>query len=186
MTDFNPQPEDRIAVLGLGNVLLGDDGFGPYVICLLQAGYEFPDNVVVEDLGTPGLDLTPFVADVDAIIMVDTVKAEGSPGDVRLYRREEINLDVGPRLSPHDPGLADALALAELTGGGPRTFLLVGVIPEQTDTGKGLSPAVEAALGPVETEVLRELASLGVSPVRRDPPLEPDIWWLRPPGGDPP
>jgi hydrogenase maturation protease len=184
MNDSSPRPGDRIAVLGLGNVLLGDDGFGPYVIALLQAGYEFPENVVVEDLGTPGLDLTPFVTDVDAIIMVDTVKAEGLPGEMRLYRREELNLQLNHRLSPHDPGLAEALALAELDGGGPRSFLLVGVIPEQTDTGSGLSPAVEAALGSVEAAVLRGLAELEISPVRRDPPLEPNIWWLRAPAGD--
>lgn len=83
-------PEANVAVVGLGNVLMGDDALGPTVIKVLEAEYEFPRGVSVQDLGTPGLDLTPYLAGVRALIVVDTVQASGAPGEVRLYRRDEI------------------------------------------------------------------------------------------------
>src|SRR6266508_490834 len=69
-----------IRVLGIGNVLMGDDGFGPYVVEALGARYEFPDNVSVIDVGTPGLDLAPFLIGADAIIVIDTVRSDGEAG----------------------------------------------------------------------------------------------------------
>lgn len=183
MNDSLSQPGDRIAVLGLGNVLVGDDCLGPYAVRRLEARFRFPGDVLLEDLGTPGLDLTPWVTGREAVILIDTVKADGKPGDVRLYRREDLNLAPTPRLSPHDPGLVEALALADLAGTAPESFLLVGVIPESLGPAPGISPPVEAALDEVEEAVLRELARLGVTPSPRRPPLEPDLWWLQPPGG---
>ena len=96
----------RVGVLGLGNVLMGDDAFGPWVVQMLLAGYEFPEGVSVEDLGTPGLDLMPYVTDLEALVLVDTVRSGAPPGTVRLYRRDELLKHAPwPRLSPHDPGV---------------------------------------------------------------------------------
>jgi len=168
----------RIAVVGLGNVLMGDDAFGPYVVRMLEAEYEFLDGVTVLDLGTPGLDLTPHLSDIDALIVVDTVHSEGPPGEIRLYRRAQIlKHPPGPRLSPHDPGLKEALLLAQLEGRGPRHVWLVGVIPQTTGTGIGLSVPVIQAVEGARDEVLCELERLGRAAVRRREPLEPDIWW---------
>ena len=66
----------RIGVLRIGNVLMGDDGVGPYAIKLLEARYEFPEHVVLHDLGTPGLGITSAFSDYDAMILIDSVSAK--------------------------------------------------------------------------------------------------------------
>jgi hydrogenase maturation protease len=170
----------RVAVLGLGNVLMGDDALGPYAVRLLEARYELPGRVPVLDIGTPGLDLVPYFEGVDALVLVDTVRSEAPPGTLRLYRRDEI-LKHPPRtrVSPHDPGLKEALLSLEFAGHGPREVLLVGVVPGRTGQGVGISDPVRAALPAVHAEILRELERLGVPAIPRRAPLPPDIWWER-------
>jgi hydrogenase maturation protease len=176
----------RVGVIGLGNVLMGDDAFGPWVVQTLLAEYEFPEDVSVEDLGTPGLDLMPYVSDVEALVLVDTVRSEAPPGTLRLYRRDDL-LKHPPqaRLSPHDPGVKEALLTAEFAGRGPREVLLVGAVPADTAMGVGLSPALRDAVPAAVAEVLKELERLGRPAERRSAPADPDIWWARPPDVDP-
>jgi hydrogenase maturation protease len=77
----------RVAVLGMGNVLMGDDAAGPYVIETLHARYEFGPDVTVLDLGTPGLDLAPYIFGLETLILVDTVQTGGSPGRTAPLRK---------------------------------------------------------------------------------------------------
>ena len=171
----------RVGVMGLGNVLMRDDALGPYVIGLLQARYRFEEGVSVEDLGTPGLDLHPHLAGLDALILVDTVRADGDPGEVRTYRRDEI-LRHAPaqRLGPHDPGVKEALLALEFAGDGPSDVFLVGVIPGNVEQSVGLTAAVQNAVPAVVDQILAELERLGYTPAAYDPPREPDLWWERP------
>jgi hydrogenase maturation protease len=168
----------KARVLGLGNVLLGDDALGPTVAHRLAAGWSFPEGVEVLDLGTPGLDLIPYVTGVDVVVLVDTVKAAAPPGSLRVYGREDIlRHPPGPRLSPHDPGVKEALLTAALMGEAPREVRLVGVVPERVDTGIGLSPALRAALPVVEAAVVAELQRLGLTPQPVVVPADPQLWW---------
>jgi hydrogenase maturation protease len=170
----------RAAVLGIGNVLMGDDGFGPYLAQFLRAAYEIPDGLSVRDLGTPGFDLVPHLAGLDAVIILDAVQAPALPGDVRVYRRDQILRHApGPRVSPHDPALKEALLLAELAGEAPAEVVLVGVVPARVRAGPGLSPAVKAALPRAVAEVIRHLAALGFVLHPRHPPAFLDVWWER-------
>jgi hydrogenase maturation protease len=167
-----------VAVIGLGNVLMGDDAFGPYVVRVLQARYAFPAGVEVAELGTPGLDLTPYLAGLDALVVVDTVKSSGAPGDLRLYRKAEIlRQPPAPRLSPHDPSLKNALLTAEFAGYGPAEVLLVGAIPESVAMGVELRPRMRVAVDAAVAEVLRELARLGLATQPAARPRPADIWW---------
>jgi len=169
-----------IAVVGLGNVLEGDDAFGPWVIQWLAAHYEFGEGVSVEDLGTPGLDLHPFLVGHEVIVVVDTVRSEGSPGELRLYRKDQILKHAPqPRLSPHDPGLKESLMALEFRGDPPREVLLVGAVPGTVDHLIGMTPPLRAAVALAGAEVVKELTRLGRPPVPRDPPAELDIWWER-------
>lgn len=169
----------RVVVLGIGNVLMGDDGFGPYVARLLEAGYEFPEAVEVHDGGTPGLDLAPYLADASCLILVDTVSADGPPGTVRVWRRDDLLASPPPpRTSPHQPGLREALLASELSGTAPAEVVLIGVVPASTALGTRLSPTVDAAVGPVMEMAVAELERLGLAPQPRLPPRDPDIWWL--------
>jgi hydrogenase maturation protease len=162
----------------MGNVLLGDDGFGPYVVRHLEAAWELPEGVEVHDLGTPGSDLIPYLSDARAVIVIDTVSSDAPPGELRLYRRSELPAaPLAPRTSPHEPGLFEALATAELVDQAPESVLLVGVVPAEVTTGTGLSPAVRAAVDDGILTIAQELERLETPIVRRAEPLEPDIWW---------
>lgn len=167
-----------IRVLGLGNVLTGDDGFGPAVVAVLQAAYDWPAHVEVIDVGTPGLDLTPFVSGAAVVVFVDTVKSQGAPGDLRLYDKAEILRHAPqPRVGPHDPGVKEVLLMLDFAGTGPADVLLVGAIPLATPASPGLSPPVRAAIAPAVRAVVEALRARGVEPVERPlaAPLQP--WW---------
>lgn len=167
-----------IGVYGLGNILLEDDGLGPQVIGELKVRYAFPAHVEVEDLGTPGLDLVPYLSRREAVVMVDAISGSEPPGTVRVFRREDIIRHPPPaRMSPHDPGLKESIQLVELEQGRELAISLVGVVVARTDHGTGLSPEVIAALPAAVDAVIAELKDLGVEPTTQDAtgPLRP--WW---------
>lgn len=168
----------RIGLLGIGNVLMGDDALGPTVVKLLEAGWELPPEVELLELGTPGADLSLHLDGLDAALVVDTVRVRGAPGEIRLLDKGEL-LSKKPVLpaSPHEPGLREALLTLEFHGGGPRQVVLVGVIPETVELEVGLSAPVKAALPAALGEVLRQLAALGVAASPRPAPRQPDLWW---------
>lgn len=134
-------------MLGLGNTLLGDDAIGPSVVTELAAEHDFPESVQVLDLGTPGLDLTPYLLDVDAVLFVDAVRLGASAGTVRMLPREEIlDAQLSPRVSPHDPGVQQALQLVELQRGLHLDASVLGVEPHDLTLGAPLSAPVAAAV----------------------------------------
>lgn len=174
MTEYAP-----IRVLGVGNVLTSDDGLGPTVVKHLEAKYLFPEAVEIVEVGTPGLDFTPYLADATMVIVLDAVRATADPGTVRVWRDEEL-LSAPPvaRTSPHEPGLREALMATEMTDSSPGNIVLIGVVPETLETGTGLSSTVQAAVSEVEALVLKELEILEKAAVPRTEPQEPDLWWL--------
>lgn len=168
----------KILIGGIGGVLLGDDGVGPYVARLLAARYEFEEGVEVADLGTPALDLIDELSGKDAVILIDSVNVEAAPGAVLLYRKADImSQRPAVRMDPHAPALVDALLSAELFGVGPAEVLLVGIKAESFEPCCSLSEPVKAALDQVIAEVLRELDRLGVGYRLREHPADIDIWW---------
>jgi hydrogenase maturation protease len=168
----------KVLIGGIGNVLLGDDGVGPYVLQLLAARYDFDDGVEIVDLGTPALDLLNRISGRDAVIFVDSVANEAEPGSVTLYHKADITrLRPAVRMDPHSPALVDTLLSAGLFGVAPDDVLLVGVTPESCDVGCSLSQSVKSSLEKVISKVLSELDRLGVEYKRRERPAEPAIWW---------
>jgi hydrogenase maturation protease len=173
MTESKP-----IRILGIGNVLCTDDGLGPYAVKVLEAEYLVPEGVEIVDLGTPGIDLTPFLADTRMVMVLDTVRGDGPPGSLRLLRDAEIvAAPPPPRMSPHEPGLREALMATELSDSSPDEILFIGVVPECTGQGTRLSDAVRSAVPRVVEIVTAELGRLGRPAVRRDVPGAVDIWW---------
>ena len=170
-----------ICLMGVGNVLMHDDALGPYVLESLKAKYDLPPEVTVFDAGTPGLDLTLFLIEFDALIAVDALKGKGAPGEVKTYGRAQLLEGALPiTMSPHEPTLREALMRMALVGRGPSDVFLVGAIPDVVKTGTGLSPRVRAAVPAIEQHVLRELSRLGAKVAPRVSQREPDLWWERP------
>lgn len=153
-----------ILVLGLGNSLMNDDAFGGAVVARLQKGYSFSEGVRVVDGGTLGLDLLPFLEGVERLLIVDAVAMGASPGAVFRLEGEEVPRAFSGKLSVHQMGLQDLLAVAELQGNLPPTLVFRGVQPGSIDMGMRMSPPVVAALDQVVSEVVSDLAAWGAPP----------------------
>ena len=169
----------KVLIGGIGNVLLGDDGVGPYVVRLLAARYEFDDGVEIADLGTPALDLIDQISAKDAVILIDSIETDAAPGAVVLYRKADIvRHRPAVRMDPHSPALVDTLLGAEFFGVAPADVLLVGIQAGSFEAECELSAPVAASVDQAITELLRELDRLGIEYRQREPPTELDTWWI--------
>lgn len=136
----------RVLVLGLGNLLLSDEGLGVRALRLLEDGYSAEPALTLVDGGTAGLDLLPLFAEYRRILLLDALAMDRPPGHCALIRNEAILTVLSPRLSVHHLGLSDVLALTRLLDFPPSDIALVGMVPRCLDTGLDLSPEVTAAL----------------------------------------
>ncbi len=150
-----------LLVLGLGNVLLEDDGIGAAAVAVLLEGYQVPAGVRVLDGGTLGLSLLPYLESADALILVDAVKADAPPGHVVRLDGDEGGPAVATRLSPHQVGVADLLDGARWLDRYPARVVLLGLVPESMELAVGLSPRVRAALPELVERVVDEASALG-------------------------
>ena len=168
----------RVSVLGLGNVLLGDDALGPLTIELFRSQYECGVEVEIVDLGTPGLDLAPYLYGRDLVILVDAVKADGEPGTVRIYRESDLSECAAHlRVTDHDPGLLESIAHLRLLGRAPLDLAIVGVIPESCLFGAGITSKISAAVAVAIDQIVRILLEHGVDAKQRSHPFQPRMWW---------
>lgn len=168
----------NILIGGIGNVLLGDDGVGPYIARFLDAHYTFEPGVEIVDLGTPALDLIEQISGRDAVILVDSVSIDAEPGTIALYRKEEITrLTPQVRMDPHSPALVETLLAAEMFGKTPAEVLLIGIVPQSFEAGRALSDPVAEAVEETVEGILQELARLGVAYERKPQPDEISTWW---------
>jgi hydrogenase maturation protease len=161
-------------VLGIGNLIMTDDGVGVRVVHLLQERFRFPEQVKVMDGGTLGLDLLHYLEGVRRLLVVDAVETGGPPGTLVRLIGDEINIAFRTKLSPHQMGLQDLLLVAELQGFAPEEMVLLGVQPAEIGMGTELSATVEAQVEPLVGLVLQELEAWGVGwelipGTRRDP-----------------
>jgi hydrogenase maturation protease len=167
----------RILIAGVGNVLLGDDGVGPYVARLLASRYDFAEGVEVEDLGTPGLDLVVHLSDADTILIIDCVNDSKPAGTITTYSREDIvRAGTSIRIDGHSPALTESLMIAEFTSEEPKQIALVGISGKPSD-GVELSIPVRNALEPAIDAVLRQLEKWNISYRSKAVPAPPEVWW---------
>ncbi|MGZ5496874.1 MAG: HyaD/HybD family hydrogenase maturation endopeptidase [Candidatus Aminicenantales bacterium] len=151
----------RLLILGLGNVLCGDDGLGSAAIARLTARYEIPAGMSVLDGGTLGLSLLPYVEDAEKVILVDSIRAEAPPGSFVRLEGEEVGPAVAGRLSVHQVGVADLLDAARWRGRLPEELVLLGLVPETLEVGLTRSARVEAGLPGLVDRVVQEVGRLG-------------------------
>lgn len=168
----------RVAVLGLGNVLMGDDAIGPCVVETLLGLYHVAPEVAVVELGTPGPALSSWLSDSKAVIFVDAIGAALPPGSVQVYSGDQLHAVPPPqRPGPRDPVLDDSLGVSELAGFGPSDVSLVGIVPESCAVGVGMTRTVRAAVDSAVAAVLAQLARLGVPAVPRGGAGPAELWW---------
>lgn len=165
---------ERIIVLGLGNVLAGDDGFGSHAIRFLNENYDFPENCSVFDGGTQGQLLYGIVEEADRLLLADAANLGGKPGELIVAKNEEIPkwLTAG-KLDAHQASFAEVLALAEITGVAPGEICLVGFQPLDMTFGNPLSSKALAALPLAIDMIFQQLKKWGVEPVSGGTNLHP-------------
>lgn len=168
--------EQRVLVLGIGNVLWADEGFGVRAVEHLARHYHFPANVVLLDGGTQGLYLVHHVREADILVVFDAVDY-GLPGGMLTHvEGDEVPHYLGAKkISLHQTGFQEVLASAAMLGDYPQHLLLVGVQPvELDDYGGSLRPAVKAQIEPAIALVLAWLSRFGINGQRRERPAQGD------------
>ena len=150
-----------LLVLGLGNVLLADDGVGSAAVTELRDRYEPCDGARVLDGGTLGLSLLPYLDQADIVILVDAIRADAPPGSFVRLDGDNVGPAVATRLSPHQIGVADLLDGARWLDRYPARVILLGLVPESIELALGLTPSVARALPCLVTRIVLEAAALG-------------------------
>ena len=158
----------RVLVLGIGNLVMSDDGVGVKVVQQLQREYRFAENVEIMDGGTLGLDLLPELEGIDHLIVVDAVETGREPGTCVRLAGEELPIALETKVSAHQMGLKDLLSVARLLGHSPAEMVLIGVQPGSIEMDTELTPEVAAVLQVLVDNVLNELVNIGVSCTRRE------------------
>jgi hydrogenase maturation protease len=160
------QQPPRVLILGIGNVLWADEGFGVRAVEELARRYRFAANVRLLDGGTQGIYLVEQVRSADVLVVFDAVDYGLAPGTMKRVEGAEVPRFLGAKkMSLHQTGFQEVLALADLLGDYPERLLLIGVQPvELEDFGGSLRPEVKACIGPAIDLALGYLAELGVRP----------------------
>jgi hydrogenase maturation protease len=169
------RPEQRTAqtlVLGVGNLLLSDEGVGLRVVERLVTAYDIPDGVLTLDGGTLGLDLLYYLDGVENLLIVDAVEMGEKPGALVRLEGDEVPSFLSVKMSPHQIGVPDMLFAAKLRDLYPRNVVLWGVQPGSLEVGLELSPPVAAQVDVLVENILGELLRWGhrLSPCPEDGP----------------
>lgn len=155
------QPSTRTLILGVGNLLLSDEGVGVHVLERLAAIYDMPKGVQTLDGGTLGLDLLYYLEGVENLLIIDAVEMGKQPGTLLRLEGDEVPSFLSIKMSPHQIGIPDMLFAARLKDLYPRNVVLWGVQPGVLDTGLNLSPPVAAQVDVLVENAVKELAQWG-------------------------
>ncbi len=150
-------------MLGIGNILLKDEGFGVRVVEELLRRYRFPAAVQVLDGGTLGMDLLRFLAGTRRLIVVDAIAGDGPPGTFYRLAGDEVQAYFREKVSLHELGIKDVLAVLAATGRPVAEVVILGVQPASLDVGLELTPVVAAAVDGTVAAVVAELAAWQVA-----------------------
>lgn len=150
-----------ILVLGLGNILMQDEGIGVRVVEQLRKDYEFPQEVEVLDGGTAGMALYEHVVDRDYLIVIDAVKTGQPAGTIVTLENDEVPAFLQNRVSPHQLALSDILATLKIAGEKVPTVIVMGVEPLSLQVGLEMSDVVRKKSGILVNQVVEHLRSMG-------------------------
>jgi hydrogenase maturation protease len=161
-----------VLVLGIGNLLWADEGFGVRCVEQLAAEWELPPGITVMDGGTQGLYLLPYVQAARRLIVFDAIDYGLEPGTMKRVEGDEVPRFMGAKkMSLHQTGFQEVISAADLTGQLPESLLLIGVQPEELeDYGGSLRPAVKARLGDAVALAIAQLREWGFEPRQRRTP----------------
>lgn len=154
----------HVLVMGIGNVLWADEGFGVRCVEHIAENWSLPDGVTLLDGGTQGLYLLPFLEEADTLLVFDAIDYGLAPGTMKVIEGDAVPRFMGAKkMSLHQTGFQDVIATAQLMGYCPETLILIGCQPEELeDYGGGLRDVVVAQVAPAVEKGMALLADLGV------------------------
>jgi hydrogenase maturation protease len=169
-------PIPKVLILGIGNLLWADEGFGVRAVEAMHRAYVFPEHVTLMDGGTQGIYLIEHVRGADILVVFDAVDYGLEPGTMKLVADHEVPKFLGAKkMSLHQTGFQEVLAMAEMLGDLPEHLYLIGVQPvELEDYGGSLRDDVKAQIAPAIDAALTYLAAFDIVPERRTMPLRDD------------
>ena len=162
MEELMAVPE--ITVLGIGNVVLQDEGFGVRAAEYLDNKYRFPHNVQIIDGGTLGMELLRFVTGTRKLLVIDSINGGAEPGTMFRFANDAVMEHFQEKLSVHEVGIQDVLALLQVTGKSIPDVVVLGAQPYAVEAGVELTADMMALLPETEQMVLTELKRWGVEP----------------------
>ncbi len=159
-------------ILGIGNILWADEGFGVRAADYLHSSWDYDDSVTIMDGGTQGIYLLQHVEDADLLVIFDAIDYGLEPGTLKLVEGADVPSYMGAKkVSLHQTGFQEVLAMAEMLGRSPRELLLVGVQPKRLeDYGGSLHEIVRRQIEPAAEAAVDWLAQRDIQLTRRDRP----------------
>ena len=151
----------RAVVLGIGNTILTDEAAGVRAVELLEQRYQIPDDVLVIDGGTSGMEMIEDLSDLDFLIVIDVVKTGAAPGTVVKIAGDEIPVFFRRKLSPHQIALPDVLASLELLDAMPKEIVVLGVEPISLELGMEMTPTIAEKVPTLVEMAVVELRARG-------------------------
>lgn len=160
----------KAVVLGVGNVILADEGVGVRVVEALERDYHLPEGVQVIDAGTSGMEMLEDLSNLDFLLVVDAIAAGKAPGELVRLAGSEVPVFFRRNLSPHGIGLSDVLASLEFIGAEPKETIVLGVQPLSMELSTELTPTVAARVPELVAQAVGELAARGLEATRKSAP----------------
>lgn len=159
----------NILILGVGNILLTDEGAGVRALELLEDRYTFPPQVELLDGGTSGLELLPALDHRTHVYIIDVVQQKDlKPGQIMILDLAQSPGYFRQKISPHQLGLSEVLAVAEMSGSLPPNITLLGIRPQSLETGLELTQTIRDGLENIIQFLVGNLSELGLPPIPRE------------------
>ena len=154
--------QKKAGILGIGNLLLSDEGFGIHTIHYLEQNYTFPEDIRLNDAGTAGIYMAPFLEECDPILVIDVVALDAEPGSVHCFSSKDIGAGTIPsKMSPHQLGLLEMLEICKLRDCQPETVEFFCVVPADLQTSMELSPQVAPRVKEIAERIVGWLRQAG-------------------------
>jgi len=162
MNTFEVKNKEKIGVLGVGNLVLSDEGFGIHVIRELESRYSFDPSIELIDGGTAGISLMGLIEGLKKLIVIDCLDLDEPPGSIRVFDKKDIINAPGVRFSPHQIGLLEVLDLLKMNDNSPNYIKFIGVVGRDISPGIRLSKPLQDALPKVCELVLGLLRGFNI------------------------
>lgn len=155
----------KIGVAGIGNYILGDEGFGVHVVHHLQQHYDYSeDEIDIQDVGTAGIYMAPFLEECDPVLVIDVVDIKGEPGSFHFFNLADVKAgNFQMRMSPHQLGLLEIIEVSKLRDAAPEKMEFYTVIPKDLIDTVELSDIVARRKLEVVDMIVKRLHELGAT-----------------------